>query len=106
MVNEANTGDGVNAFKVGPGCTFAPAWATVTGRGTQPAPVVIRDVVFANGGFGGGYAALDARDGKTLWSFPTSRPTLAPSIAIGNLIVTADYGGTIRVFGPPALRGS
>jgi hypothetical protein len=106
IVNDANTGDGVNAFKVGPNCTFSPAWQTVTGTGTQPAPVVLGDVVFAQGGFAGGYAALDARDGKTLWSFPTTAPTLAPSIAIGNLVVTADSSGTVRVFGPPSLRGA
>jgi outer membrane protein assembly factor BamB len=67
---------------------------------------VLGDVVFAQGGFAGGYAALDARDGKTLWSFPTTAPTLAPSIAIGNLVVTADSSGTVRVFGPPSLRGA
>jgi outer membrane protein assembly factor BamB len=64
------------------------------------------DVLFIVGGRGGGYAALDARTGRELWSFPTDAFTLAPTIAVGNLIVTADYSGVVRVFGPPTLLGS
>jgi len=50
-------------------------------------------MLFAVGGYRGAYAALDARSGKILSSFPTTAPMLAPSIAIGNLVVTADYAG-------------
>jgi outer membrane protein assembly factor BamB len=104
IVDEKDVGDGINAFRVGPGCTFTPAWQTVTGRGTQPPPVLLGDVAFATGGSAGGYAALDVRTGKQIWTFATSAATVAPPIAVGNLVVTGDYAGTVRVFGPPSLR--
>jgi outer membrane protein assembly factor BamB len=103
--NDVDAGDGVNAFRAGPGCTFTPAWQTATGRGTQPSPAVLGDVVVALGGDTGGVVALDARSGQTLWSAPTGAPVVAPPIGLGNLVVTADYTGVVRVFAPPSLGG-
>jgi outer membrane protein assembly factor BamB len=106
LLSGQQPGGGVSAFRVAAGCAFQPSWRTVVGLGTEPPPIVLGDVLFTAGGRGVGYAALDARTGRELWSFPTDAFTLAPTIAVGNLIVTADYSGVVRVFGPPTPRGS
>lgn len=98
-----NLGDGVSAFSVGADCTFEPAWSTVTGVGTQPAPLVAGDIVFATGGYSGGFKALDAETGAVLWSFPTGAPTLSGPSAAGNLVLAGDYDGVVRAFGPSYL---
>ena len=90
---------------IGPRCSFTPVWRSVFGGGTQPAPLVLGDALFAVGGALGGFAALDARSGKILWSFPTDAPAFAPPIALGNAIVTADDSGVVRLFAPPSLGG-
>jgi outer membrane protein assembly factor BamB len=96
---------GVTAFRVGPRCTFIPIWRRAFGSGTQPAPVVLGDVLFAAGGDAGGYAAIDARSGALLRTFATGgASTLAPPIAVGRRIVTADFDGVVRVYAPFSLR--
>lgn len=100
MHDEVDTGDGINAFSVDRHCQFHAAWQTVVGRGTQPPPLVLGDVVFAAGGDTGGFAALDAATGFELWKFDTGAPTIAPPIGVGNLIFAGDYAGVMRAFGP------
>jgi outer membrane protein assembly factor BamB len=101
--NGTNLGDGVTAFSVSADCTFARDWSTVTGVGTQPPPLVLGDVLFADGGYGGGYKALSAATGDVLWSFPTTAQTFAGPSAAGNLVLTADFSGVVRAFGPRYL---
>jgi outer membrane protein assembly factor BamB len=101
--NGTNLGDGVTAFSAGADCTFARGWSTVTGVGTQPPPLVLGDVLVADGGYGGGYKALSAATGEVLWSFPTTAPTFAGPSAAGNLVLTADFSGVVRAFGPDYL---
>jgi outer membrane protein assembly factor BamB len=95
-----NYGDGVTAFSVGADCAFTRAWSTVTGVGTQPPPLVLGDVLFADGGYSGGFKALDAATGDVLWTFPTTPATFAGPSAAGNLVLTADFSGVVRAFGP------
>jgi outer membrane protein assembly factor BamB len=61
---------------------------------------VVGDVVFAPGGDKGGFTALDARSGKTLWHLATAWGTISPAIAAGNRIYAGDLGGFLRAFGP------
>ena len=98
-----NYGDGVTAYSVGADCTFDRVWSTVTGIGTQPPPLVLGDVLFADGGYSGGYKALDAVTGAVLFTFPTKAPTFAGPSAAGNLVLTADFAGVVRAFGPSYL---
>jgi outer membrane protein assembly factor BamB len=101
--NGTNLGDGITAFSAGSDCTFARGWSTVTGVGTQPPPLVLGNVLIADGGYSGGYKALSAATGDVLWTFPTTASTFAgPSVA-GNLVLTADFSGVVRAFGPSYL---
>jgi len=95
-----NYGDGVTAYSIGADCTFDRIWSTVTGIGTQPPPLVLGDVLFADGGFSGGFEALDATTGEVLFTFPTKAATFAGPSAAGNLVLTADFSGVVRAFGP------
>ena len=101
--NGTNLGDGVTAYTVGADCTFDRVWSTVTGIGTQPPPLVLGDVLFADGGYAGGYKALDATTGAVLFSFETKAATFAGPAAAGNLVLTADFDGVVRAFGPSYL---
>ncbi|MGZ4393818.1 MAG: outer membrane protein assembly factor BamB family protein [Gaiellaceae bacterium] len=101
--NGTNVGDGVTAYRVGPGCTFDRIWSTVTGIGTQPPPLVLGDVLFADGGYSGGFKALDVTTGAVLFSFETKAATFAGPAAAGNLVLTADFDGVVRAFGPSYL---
>jgi outer membrane protein assembly factor BamB len=101
--NGTNVGDGVTAYSVGAGCTFDRVFSTVTGIGTQPPPLVLGDVLFADGGYAGGFKALDAVNGDVLFSFETKAATFAGPTAAGNLVLTADFDGVVRVFGPSYL---
>lgn len=98
-----NYGDGVTAFSVGAACTFSRIWSTVTGIGTQPAPLVLGNVLFADGGDSGGFKALSATNGEVLFAFETKASTYAGPSAAGNLVLTADVSGIVRVFGPSYL---
>jgi len=93
-------GDGVAAFSVDSTCQFHLVWRTRVGPGPTAPPIVLGDVVFASGAYGGGYAAIAARTGKALWRFQTTTPTLAPVIAAKGRIYAGDFGGTLRVFAP------
>jgi hypothetical protein len=93
-----NVGDGVQAFTV-ENCRLRPAWATVTGVGTQPPPLILGDVVIAVGGFRGGFSALNALTGAVLWRFATDVGTLAPPIAVADRIILGDSAGVLRAFG-------
>jgi PQQ-like domain len=101
ITGELNVGDGVQAFVVDR-CRLQPTWATVTGVGTQPPPLIDGDVVFTVGGIRGGFFALSARTGRMLWRFPTDAGTLAPAIAVGDLIVVGDSAGVLRAFSAPS----
>jgi len=74
------------------------------GFGNEPPPLIVGDVVFAAGGDSGGFAALSARTGKTLWRFPTGASTYAPVIAAGGRIFEGDLGGTMHVFARGAAK--
>lgn len=94
-------GPGVAAFSIGKHCRhFTMLWRTEVGSSPAPPPIVLGDVVFAAGGFAGGYAALAARTGKALWRFQTSAPTLAPAIVAKDRIYAGDFAGNLRVFAP------
>ena len=97
ITDELNVGDGVQAFVVDR-CRLKPAWATVTGIGTQPPPLIIGDVVFTVGGSRGGFFALSAFTGRMLWRFPTTVGTRAPPIAVGDQIFVGEDAGVIRAF--------
>jgi outer membrane protein assembly factor BamB len=97
-------GDGVAAFWIDPACQFQLGWRTKVGSGPTAPPIVVGNVVFASGGYGGGYAALGARTGRPLWRFPTRSATLAPVIAAKGRIYAGDFGGTLRVFAPRPAR--
>ena len=44
--------------------------------------------------------------GAVLFSFATKGATFAGPTAAGNLVLTADFGGVVRVFGPSYLGPS
>jgi outer membrane protein assembly factor BamB len=91
-------GDGIAAFSARLHCRFHLRWRTSIGVGNQPPPLVVGDVVFGSGGDNGGYAALDARNGRVLWRFRTAAATISPVIAAGGRIFAADYGGALHAF--------
>jgi outer membrane protein assembly factor BamB len=98
--DDKKVGDGIAAFSVNAQCRFHRRWITSIGVGEEPAPVVIGNVLFAAGGDAGGFAALDARTGKSLWRLATVDATISPPIAAGGLILAGDYGGTLHAFAP------
>jgi hypothetical protein len=96
---------GVTAIRVGPRCSFVPVWRRVFGSGTQPAPLVLGDVLFQVGGDAGGFALLDARTGAVVKTFAGAAPAFSPPTALGHAIVAADFAGVVRLFAPPSLGG-
>jgi len=88
-------GNGVRAFRAGPGCTFKPAWAVPVGDGNQATPLVVGDVVFATGGSPGGFAAMSARSGAVLWKAATIGPTVAALISVEGAVFGADADGWV-----------
>jgi hypothetical protein len=92
--------DGVTAYAVDSKCRFGRVWRVGTGPGPQPPPLVDGDVVFATGGSGGGFVAIDALTGAVLWRFETVASTLAPPIGSGETVYTADSAGVVRAFAP------
>jgi PQQ-like domain len=101
--DDKNIGDGVTAYSIGPNCAFKKTWATMTGVGTQPPPLVLGDVLFADGGYSGGYKALDAQTGDVLFSIETKGATFSGPSAAGNVVLTGDFDGVVRAFGPSYL---
>jgi outer membrane protein assembly factor BamB len=99
-INGKRVGDGVVALSVDAQCRFHQRWLTKVGVGQEPPPLVVGNVVFAPGGDGGGFTALDARTGKHLWSLKTAWGTIAPPIAAEHRIFTGDLGGFVRAFAP------
>lgn len=93
-------GDGIAAYTVDAHCRFHRKWLTSVGVGEEPPPLVAGGVVFAPGGDRGGFTALDARTGKSLWRLKTINATISPPIAAGGFIFAGDYGGTLRAFAP------
>jgi hypothetical protein len=93
-------GDGIGAFFIDTRCRFHYRWRRSVGFGNQPPPVVIGDVVFANGADAGGYVALASRTGRVLWRFPTEASTYAPAIAAGGRIFGGELDGTMHAFAP------
>ena len=91
-------GDGVGAFTVDSNCRFRSVWKRRVGFGNEPPPLIIGDVVFAPGGDAGGYTALAAQTGRTLWRFPTNASTYAPAIAAGGWIFAGELDGTMHAF--------
>jgi len=95
-------GNGVTAWHVDPGCGFRPIWQAVLGDGNQATPVVVGNVLFATGGKPGGFYALNAANGKQLWSFPTEGRTVAGVISVGGQMFGADTAGVLYAFSAPA----
>ena len=86
--------EGVAALKVIGKCRFIQLWRTATGRGVQPPPIVVGDLVFTPAG-SGGIVALDARTGKIAWRQRTIQPASAPLIE-ADARVFAPVGNTIE----------
>jgi outer membrane protein assembly factor BamB len=91
-------GDGVTAIRFTRECHARVVWQSVTGRGTQPPPLVLGDVLFAAGG-SGGWSVIDAITGLVLWRYETAQSTFAPPIAVGGRIFAGDAGGVVHAFG-------
>jgi outer membrane protein assembly factor BamB len=96
-------GNGVTAWHVDPGCGFRPIWQTAVGDGSQATPLVAGNVIFATGGKPGGFFALNAADGKELWSFPTEGRAVAPLISVGGQLFGADTAGVLYGFSAPPV---
>ena len=98
-------GNGVRAFHVDPGCGFRPIWSKALGDGNQATPLVVGNVLFATGGKTGGFYALAAATGATLWSYAATGRTVAAIITVGGTVLGADTGGSVYAFRPtPILR--
>jgi outer membrane protein assembly factor BamB len=91
-------GNGVRAFHVDPGCGFRPIWSKALGDGNQAKPLVVGNVLFATGGDPGGFFALAAANGVSLWSYPTSGSTVAAMITVAGMLLGADTEGTVYAF--------
>jgi outer membrane protein assembly factor BamB len=90
-------GEGVTAYSVNADCEFQFEWQKATGKGTQPPPLLLGDVLFAAGG-SGGWSALDAHTGAVLWHVDTPSPTLAPASAANGRIFAGTFGGALSAF--------
>jgi len=94
-------GNGVRAFHVDAGCGFRPIWSRALGDGNQAKPLIVGDVLFATGGTPGGFYALDAANGVSLWSYATTGGTVAAMITVAGTVLGADTEGTVYAFRPP-----
>ena len=97
-------GNGVRAFHVDPGCGFRPIWSKALGDGNQAKPLVVGNVLFATGGKTGGFYALAAANGLSLWSYPTNGGTVAAMITVAGTVLGADTKGTVYAFRPAPAR--
>ena len=97
-------GNGVRAFHVDTGCGFRPIWSKALGDGNQAKPLIVGNVLFATGGKTGGFYALAAANGLSLWSYPTSGSTVAAMITVGGTVLGADTKGTVYAFRPSPAR--
>ena len=98
-------GNGVTAWHVDAGCGFRPIWQVLLGDGIQPTPLLAGNVLFATGGTPGGFFALDAANGKELWSYPTGGSTTAGMISVAGEVFGADTDGVLYAFTPPEGPG-
>ena len=96
-------GNGVRAFHVDPGCGFRPIWSKALGDGNQATPLVVGNVLFATGGKTGGFYALAAATGVTLWSYAATGRTVAAIITVGGTVLGADTGGNVYAFRPTPI---
>jgi outer membrane protein assembly factor BamB len=94
-------GNGVTAWHVDAGCGFRPIWQAALGDGNQATPLLVGNVLFATGGKPGGFFALNATNGKQLWSFPTDGRTIAGVISAGGQVFGADTAGVLYAFSAP-----
>jgi outer membrane protein assembly factor BamB len=106
VVSQAVVGDayGLAAYGVGPNCTFPQAWRSPFGRGNQPPPILTGDVVFTAGGRAGGFAALNVRNGRQLWSYPTDAQTISPLIEVARTVIGGDFSGKLYAFRSQATQ--
>lgn len=103
---DTKIGDGVAAISVDKGCSFHGRWKTRTGEGSQTPPLLVNDVVFANGGSEtGGISALDAVTGRVLWSVDTGKnATMSPMIEARGTLYAVD-GTSLRAYTIPLRWG-
>ena len=98
---------GLTAFRMDEDFTFTKAWATPTGEGPQPPPIVVGDVVFSTtGAFSGDrdLVSLDARTGRLLWSGSVEGTVWAPPIADGGRVFAGSADGNLVAFALPKQR--
>jgi outer membrane protein assembly factor BamB len=105
VVDTSGPDYGIAAIAVASGCKLRVAWKATLGAGNQPPPLVVGDVVIDAGGSRGGFGALDARTGRTLWTFRTKTPTISPLIEVDGLVIGGSIGGTVFAFAIPDCHG-
>ncbi|MFL5966506.1 MAG: PQQ-binding-like beta-propeller repeat protein [Gaiellaceae bacterium] len=98
VVAGKGTGYGLAGFDLAANCTFRELWRVPLGRGNQAPAIVVGNVVFAAGGDGGGFGAVDIANGGQLWSYPTTARTFAPLIEVGGTVFGGDLGGMLYAF--------
>jgi hypothetical protein len=98
-------GNGVTAWHVDAGCGFRPIWQASLGDGNQPTPLLAGNVLFATGGTPGGFFALNAANGKVLWTYATGGRTTSSMISVAGEVFGADTDGVLYAFAPPARIG-
>jgi PQQ-like domain len=101
-VHGRGTGYGIVAIAAAPGCTLRQVWRSTIGRGNQPPPLVVGDIVFDARGDVGGFGALSAVNGHQLWAYRTEEGTMSPLIEVAGRIYGGDVGGNVYAFRPPA----
>jgi PQQ-like domain len=92
--------EGTIALKVTAKCGFAKRWFTATGDGSQPQPLVARDLVADTGGSTGGFAVERAATGVLVWHYPTVAATVSPLIEAGGELIGGDMSGRLYAFLP------
>ena len=100
FMTDSDTGRkyGVAALAPGDDCTFQIVWRAAFGSGSQAPPIVVGDAVLVGGGSDGGFAALDANNGRLLWTYASDAPTLAPLASVGGSVFGADLDGNVYAF--------